>query len=65
MCKEDREWERVGFLMATKNSNDESLLQAYDLQSMRVNHFSPCCKTLRQVLVLATITEEDAEGQGS
>lgn len=65
MCEEGREWERVGFLMTvTKNSNNESFLQAYDLQSMRVNPFS-CCKTLRQVMVFALITDEDAEGQGS
>lgn len=64
MC--EVEWERAGILvMETKNSNDESLLEAYHVQSMRLNHLSPCCKPLKQVLVLATITDKDAEGQGS
>lgn len=49
--------------MATKSNNSESSLQAYGLQSMRVNHILSYCKSPRQVLVSSTVTDEDAEAQ--
>lgn len=54
---------KVGSLMVTKNSSSESSLKACGLQSMKMNHILSCCKSPRQVLVLATITDEYAEAQ--